>query len=89
MSGSLTGAILSVLAVSDKPMTSYEVFELLPDIGRTIYPNQVKSQLKTLATRNKVMRIEVNEKHGRNIVKSRYFFKTYGGTNIAKSPESE
>jgi len=55
MSGSLTGAILSVLAVSDKPMTSYEVFELLPDIGRTIYPNQVKSQLKTLATRNKVM----------------------------------
>ena len=85
----LTKAIMCVLMACDEPLTSYEVFELLPDIGRTIYPNQVKSQLKTLATRNKVMRIEVNEKHGRNIVKNRYFFKTRGGTNIAKSPESE
>lgn len=71
----LTKAIMCVLMACDEPLTSYEVFEILPDIGRAIYPSQVRYTLMVLSKRGKIERISVNEKHGRNWVKSRYCLK--------------
>lgn len=68
----LSDAIMAVLSISDEPMTAYEVFELLPDVG-VVYPSGVQNILKTLARRGKIKRIAVNEKHGRHFFRFRYF----------------
>ena len=85
--GRLTDAIMDVLRVYDEPMTSHEVFERLPDIGRVVHGDIIKTTIKMMARRGKVERIVVNEKIGRVWVKNRYkFIQTHGGTNIVKAP---
>ncbi len=71
----LTQAILCVLLACDKPMTSYEVYQALPEVNRMVHSSDVKCLLKSMARRGKVRRIAVNEKHGQNWVKSRYCLK--------------
>ena len=70
----LSDAIMAVLSVSDEPVTAYEVFELLPDVG-VVYPSCVQNILKTLARRGTIERIAVSEKRGRHFVRFRYFLK--------------
>ncbi|GHA66090.1 hypothetical protein GCM10009007_03170 [Formosimonas limnophila] len=69
----LSDAIKSVLLISDKPVTVYEVFELMPSLKVPVYPAQVRNQLKKMYKRGKVQRVMVNEKHGRHFVRYRYF----------------
>ena len=73
----LSDAIMAVLSVSDEPMTAYEVFELLPDVG-VVYPSNVQNILKKYAMRGKIMRVAVNEKRGRHFVRFRYFLNSRG-----------
>ena len=68
----LSDAIMAVLSISDEPVTAYEVFELLPDVG-VVYPCNVQNMLKTLARRGKIGRVAVKEKRGRHFVRFRYF----------------
>lgn len=76
----LSDAIMAVLSVSDEPMTAYEVFEFLPDLKVAVYPAQVICLLKTMVRRGKIGSVSVHEKHGRNFVRYRYFFK--GKNNV-------
>lgn len=79
----LSDAIMAVLSISDEPVTAYEVFVMLPDLKVAIYPAQVRNHLKKMHRRGKVDRVAVQEKHGRNFVRYRYF-QTHGGATIDK-----
>ena len=72
MRGSITHAIMLVLRHSPEPLCSYEVFELLPDIGAVVDSRQVKNTLVIMAKRGRVRRHLVNEKRGRYVVRVKF-----------------
>ena len=74
--GDLTRAVMAVLRNNKGvPLSSYEVFEVLPSVGYAVDSRQVKNTLIILAKRKKIMRLRVDEMRGKYPVKNRYFLK--------------
>ena len=74
--GDLTRAVMVVLRNNKGvPLSSYEVFEVLPSVGYAVDSRQVKNTLIILAKRKKIMRLRVDEMRGKYPVKNRYFLK--------------
>ena len=74
--GDLTRAVMVVLRNNKGvPLSSYEVFEVLPDVGYVVDSRQVKNTLIILAKRKKIIRLRVDEMRGKYPVKNRYFLK--------------
>lgn len=74
--GDLTRAVMVVLRNNKGvPLSSYEVFEVLPNVGYVVDSRQVKNTLIILAKRKKIIRLRVDEMRGKYPVKNRYFLK--------------
>ena len=74
--GDLTRAVMVVLRNNKGvPLSSYEVFEVLPDVGVAVDSRQVKTTLMQLSRRNKVTRIRVDEMRGKYPVKNKFILK--------------
>ena len=74
--GDLTRAVMVVLRNSRGcPLSSYEVFEVLPDVGVAVDSRQVKMTLMQLSRRNKVTRIRVDEMRGKYPLKNKFILK--------------
>ena len=74
--GDLTRAVMVVLRNSrGNPLSSYEVFEVLPDIGIAVDSRQVKTTLMQLSRRGKISRLRVNEMRGKYPVKNKFILK--------------
>ena len=74
--GDLTRAVMVVLRNNKGvPLSSYEVFEVLPSVGYAVDSRQVKNTLIILAKRKKIIRLRVDEMRGKYPVKNRYFLK--------------
>ena len=74
--GDLTRAVMVVLRNNKGvPLSSYEVFEVLPDVGIVVDSRQVKMTLMQLSRRGKISRLRVNEMRGKYPVKNKFIFK--------------
>lgn len=74
--GDLTRAVMVVLRNNKGvPLSSYEVFEVLPNVGYAVDSRQVKTTLMQLSRRNKVTRIRVDEMRGKYPVKNKFILK--------------
>lgn len=74
--GDLTRAVMVVLRNNKGvPLSSYEVFEVLPDVGIVVDSRQVKMTLMQLSRRGKISRLRVNEMRGKYPVKNKFILK--------------
>lgn len=74
--GDLTRAVMVVLRNNKGvPLSSYEVFEVLPNVGYVVDSRQVKDALRWLARRKKIANIKVDEMRGKYTVRNRYLLK--------------
>ena len=71
--GDLTRAVMVVLRNNKGvPLSSYDVFEVLPDVGILVDSRQVKMTLMQLSRRGKISRLRVNEMRGKYPVKNKF-----------------
>ena len=74
--GDLTRAVMAVLRNNNGvPLSSYEVFEVLPDVGVAVDSRQVRMTLMQLSRRGKISRLLVNEMRGKYQVKNKFILK--------------
>lgn len=74
--GDLTRAVMVVLRNNmEHALSSYEVFEVLPDVGIAVDSRQVKMTLMQLSRRGKISRLRVNEMRGKYQVKNKFILK--------------
>ena len=74
--GYLTRAVMVVLRNNKGvPLSSYEIFEVLPDVGIVVDSRQVKMTLMQLSRRGKISRLRVDEMRGKYPVKNKFILK--------------
>ena len=74
--GDLTRAVMAVLRNNKGvPLSSYDVFEGLPNLGVVVDSRQVRMTLMQLSRRGKISRLRVNEMRGKYPVKNKFILK--------------